>query len=93
VIENALSFRQSKEMWLILETFSHPAIAVCWDVFNAAIVGEAPSVSVPTLNNRIQYTQVKDALIGPLGAGFTKLGEGSVRVQDFLRRLKGIGWA
>jgi sugar phosphate isomerase/epimerase len=92
LIENALSFRQSKEMWLILEMFNHPAVAVCWDVFNAAIVGEPPAVSVPTLNNRIQYTQVKDALIGPLGATFTKLGAGNVRVQDFTKRLMGIGY-
>ena len=92
VVENALSFRQSKEMWLILEMFSHPALGVCWDVFNAGIVGEPPSVSVPTLNNRIQYVQVKDAVIGPLGASFTKLGEGGVRVPDFLRRLRGIGY-
>jgi len=92
IIENALSFRQAKEMWLILEMFNHPAVGVCWDVFNAALLGEPPSVSVPTLNNRIQYTQVKDALIGPLGASFTKLGEGSVRVQDFLKRLRGIGY-
>ena len=92
VVENALSFRQSKEMWLILEMFNHPAVGVCWDVFNAGIVGEPPSVSVPTLNNRIQYTQVKDALVGPLGASFTKLGNGSIRVQDFMKRLMGIGY-
>jgi sugar phosphate isomerase/epimerase len=92
VVENALSFRQSKEMWLILEMFNHPAVGVCWDVFNAGIVGEPPSVSVPTLNNRIQYTQVKDALVGPLGASFTKLGDGGIRVQDFMKRLMGIGY-
>src|SRR5688572_5110923 len=92
VVENALSFRQSKEMWLILEMFNHPAVGICWDVFNAGIIGEPPSVSVPTLNNRIQYTQVKDALVGPLGASFTKLGEGNIRVQDFMKRLMGIGY-
>ena len=92
VIENALSFRNSKEMWLILEMLNHPAVAVCWDLFNAALVGEPPSVSVPTLNNRIQYVHVKDATLGPLGASFCKLGEGNVRVEDFIRRLKGIGY-
>jgi sugar phosphate isomerase/epimerase len=92
VIENTLSFRNSKEMWLILEMLSHPSVGVCWDVFNAALIGEPPSVSVPTLNNRIRYVQVKDAQLGSLGANFCKLGEGNVRVPDFLQRLKGIGY-
>ena len=92
VIENLLSFRHAKELWLILEMLSHPAVAACWDVFNAALIGEVPAISVPTLNNRIQYVQVKDATLGPLGASFGKLGEGNVRVQDLLKRLMGIGY-
>jgi sugar phosphate isomerase/epimerase len=92
VVENALSFRSSKEMWLILDRLSHPSIACCWDVANAAMIGEHPSVSVPTLNSRIQYVQVKDALLGPLGANFCKLGEGDIPVQKLLIRLLGIGY-
>jgi len=91
-IENVLSFRNAKELWVILEMLNHPAVGAAWDLFNAALTGEMPSVSVPTLNNRIQYTQVKDAILGPLGANFCKLGEGNIRVQDFLKRLKGIGY-
>ncbi|MGH7215070.1 MAG: sugar phosphate isomerase/epimerase family protein [Tepidisphaeraceae bacterium] len=92
VIENALSFRDSKEMWAILDRLQHPSIACCWDVFNAAQIGEAPSFSVPTLNSKIAYTQVKDAKFGALGTVFTKLGEGDVQVEKFLRRLRGIGY-
>jgi hypothetical protein len=47
---------------------------------------------VPTLNTKIQYTQVKDAAIGPLGANYTRLGDGTVPVQKFIIRLKGIGY-
>ena len=62
LVKNALSFRNAKEVWLILEMASnHPAIAVCWDAFNAALASEANSISIPTLNSRIQYVQVKDA--------------------------------
>jgi sugar phosphate isomerase/epimerase len=93
VVENALSFRFSKEMWGILDRLNHPSIASCWDLFNAALVGETPAVSVPTLNNRIQYAQVKDAKLGPLGASYCKLGEGDVQVRNFLTRLKGIGYS
>src|SRR5215218_7739935 len=52
VIENALSFRTAKEMWSILDRLQHPSIACCWDVFNAAMAGESPYLSVPTLNSK-----------------------------------------
>ncbi len=92
VIENALSFRAAKEMWGILDRLSHPSIACCWDVFNAALIGESPFLSVPVLNSKIQYTQVKDARLGALGATYCKLGEGDVPVQKFITRLLGIGY-
>src|SRR5262245_47374661 len=38
VVENALSFRDSKEMWLILDRIQHPSVGCCWDVFNAALI-------------------------------------------------------
>lgn len=92
VVENMLSFRNSKEMWMMLDMNSHPAVGACWDVFNAALVGESPYISVPTLNSRIQYTQVKDAKLGSLGATLCPLGEGDVQVKTFLTRLRGIGY-
>jgi sugar phosphate isomerase/epimerase len=92
VIENALSFRAAKEMWTILDRLQHPAVACCWDVFNAALIGESPYLSVPVLNTKIQYTQVKDAKLGSLGATYCKLGEGDVPVRKFVNRLAGIGY-
>ncbi len=92
VIENALSFRNAKEMWTILDRLQHPSVACCWDVFNAAMVGESPYFSVPVLNTKIAYTQVKDAKFGALGATYCKLGEGDVPVEKFVTRLKGIGY-
>ena len=92
VIENALSFRTAKEMWAILDRLQHPSVACCWDVFNAAMIGESPYFSVPVLNSKIAYTQVKDATFGPLGASYCKLGEGDVPVQKFITRLMGVGY-
>src|SRR5439155_402554 len=91
-VENALSFRNAKEMWSIVDRLNHPSIGVAWDLFNAAMVGEAPAYSVPTLNSKIVYTQVKDAKFGALGATYVKIGEGEVQVRNFLRRLRGIGY-
>lgn len=92
VIENLLSFRNARELWLLLESIQHPTVGACWDVFNAALIGEVPAVSVPTLNSRIEYVHVKDATFGPLGASLCKLGDGHVRIGDLLNRLKGIGY-
>jgi sugar phosphate isomerase/epimerase len=92
VIENALSFRSAKEMWHIIDRLQHPAIACCWDVFNAALIGESPLISVPTLNSRIAYAQIKDAKFGTLGASYTKLGAGDVKCDQFITRLRGIGF-
>jgi sugar phosphate isomerase/epimerase len=61
-------------------------------VFNAAMIGEIPWQSVPVLNNRILYTQVKDAKLGALGATYCKLGEGDVPVEKFMTRLLGVGY-
>ncbi len=92
VVENALSFRSAKEMWAIIDRLNHPSIGVCWDLFNAALIGEKPAYSVPTLNSKIVYAQVKDAIFGPLGATYTKIGEGDVQVRNFMRRMRGIGY-
>ena len=92
VVENLLSFRTAKELWMALEIVDHPSLGVCWDVFNAALVGEAPASSIPVLNNRIRHVHVKDAELAPLGARFTKLGEGQVALVDLFRRLRGIGF-
>jgi sugar phosphate isomerase/epimerase len=93
VVENQLSFRSAKEMWLILDRLNHRSIACCWDIFNAAQMGESPFISVPTLNSRIQFAQVKDAKFGPLGASYCQLGEGDVPVESFITRLRGIGYS
>jgi sugar phosphate isomerase/epimerase len=92
LVENSLSFRTSKEMWMILDRINHPAIGCCWDIFNAALLGESPSTSVPVLNSKIQYAQVKDAKFGVLGAAYCKLGEGDVQVEKFIKKMRGIGF-
>jgi sugar phosphate isomerase/epimerase len=93
VIENMLSFRNSKEVWMMLETINHPNVAACWDIFNASLIGESPYLTVPTLNSRIQYAQVKDAKLSTLGATLCPLGEGDVPVEKFMTRLRGIGYS
>jgi len=92
VLENALSFRVAREMWLILDRLNQPSINCCWNVLNAALAGEAPAVSVPTLNSRIELAQVTDAKLTSQNATLTRLGDGDVQVRKLLTRLRGIGY-
>ena len=39
-----------------------------------------------------RYGPEVDAKLGPLGAAYCKLGEGDVKVQNFMIRLLGIGY-
>ncbi len=93
VVENSASFRTAHEMWSMLDLLNHPAVGAAWDVLDAALVNEEPSLSVPVLNSRIHYVQVRDAQIAPAGAGYAPLGSGDVAIEDFLKRLRGIGYA
>jgi sugar phosphate isomerase/epimerase len=92
LVENAISFRTAREVWLIIEQTCHPSFACCWDVTTAAMAGETPAVSVPVLNSRIQFVQVQDAKLSPGAAALCKLGEGDVPVKNLLTRLRGIGY-
>jgi sugar phosphate isomerase/epimerase len=91
LLENAGSFNTAKEWWWLFNLVEHPMLGLCWNVANAAGAGEPPSVSVPTLNHRIVLGKVKDTVVGE-GSGFVPLGEGTVGVDHFVRRLLGIGF-
>jgi sugar phosphate isomerase/epimerase len=79
LIENALHCRRARDLWSLLEAVNHPAVAAAWNLAEATRAGESPAVSVPTLNLRIQYVRVR-------------LSEGGEPVEDFVRRLKGVGY-
>ena len=91
-VENTGALRRAADLWRLLELVNHPAVGACWDVLDAAMAGETPAVSVPTLNLRIAHVVVRDAACGPRGAEYRPLGEGQVQVRDLLRRLMGIGY-
>jgi len=92
LLVNQKSFGASRAIWAVLDRLRHPAIGCCWDVFVAALMEERPGVSVPTLNSRIHLARISDAKISAAGAVACKLGEGDVAVEQFVKRLRGIGY-
>jgi sugar phosphate isomerase/epimerase len=77
LVQNALSFRKSRDLWTLLDSIDHPGEAACWDLAAGLAAGESPFVAVPTLNTRIQHALVD-------GADET--------VEHFITRLRGIGY-
>jgi sugar phosphate isomerase/epimerase len=92
LLENALSFRSAREIWIILERLQHPEIACCWNILNAAMIGERAVSAVPTLNSRISYLQLTDAKLTANEIAFCALGDGDLQVEEYLHRLRGIGY-
>lgn len=91
LFENAGSFARARDWWTMLNLAGHPLAGMCWNAANAAIAGEDPAVSVSVLHSRIRMAKVKDLTIGE-GSGFKPLGEGDVAVENFFKRLMGIGF-
>jgi sugar phosphate isomerase/epimerase len=81
VVENALAFRKSQDLWTLLESVDHPAVAAAWDLANAAEAGESPAVSVPTLNSRIRYVRLR---VDPVSNEHA--------TRQLLTRLRGVGF-
>src|SRR4051812_32932809 len=50
LVQNARSFRKSRDIWTLLDSVNHPNVAACWDLPAGIAAGESPFVSVPTLN-------------------------------------------
>lgn len=98
LVQNAQSFRKSRDLWMLLESINHPNVAACWDLTAGVAAGEGPLVSVPTLNTRMQYVLVGDAdeaaerfLTRLRGIGYT--GYVAVQVSDALPKLREWGTA
>ncbi len=91
LFENAGTLSTAKPWWWLMDLVDHPMIGLAWNVANAAAAGEPASVSVPMLNSRIRLAKVKDTRVGE-GSGYLPLGEGTVGIEPFVKRLLGVGY-
>jgi len=91
LFENGGSINEARDWWWLFNLIPHPMIGLVWNVANSSAAGESPAVSVPALNSRIVIGKVKDTNVGE-GTGYVPLGEGTVGVEHFVRRLMGIGF-
>ncbi|MGC4031017.1 MAG: hypothetical protein QM754_04620 [Tepidisphaeraceae bacterium] len=76
-IENGGAFRNSPEIWRLLEAAHHPRVKVALDLDRAQADGSVPSRVIPTLNLRIGLVRVRSPL---------------ENLADYARRLAGIGF-
>ena len=84
VIENGPTLRTAADAWSLLERLANPAVACCWSLRNADKVGESPSVSIPTLNSRIEHVRFPAIEAGPAAA--------DVALRLAIQRLRGVGY-
>jgi sugar phosphate isomerase/epimerase len=92
VVDNAPEAASINQIWELLERLGHPAIGCSLNLLNATLAGQSPYQTVPMMNQKILYTEVADARLDGAGVKPCKLGEGNVPAQDFLTRLRGIGY-
>lgn len=92
LVENAHSLRVARQIWAVLEHLNHPGVAAAWDLLSAALAGERPSVSIPTLNSRLGQLIVRDAKITESAGALAPVGEGDVQIRNALARLRGVGY-
>lgn len=90
LIENAGGLTLAREWWTVVHLVDHPMIGLCWNVASAVEGGEKPTAAVSVLNTKIRLAKAAD-VASPGGRG-VMLGEGAVGVQDYVKRLLGIGY-
>lgn len=94
LFENSLSSWTAKEWWWLLDIANHPMVGMSWSAYFGAVVDINDCggwISVSVLNSRIRLAKVADIRFGE-GAGFVPLGEGDVGIENFLKRLRGVGF-
>lgn len=95
VLENHGDFANSRDIWFILDTVSHPAVQCCWNPCHGKAAGERPTWSVPRLARRIALTHIVDGRFTDEGAldAYALPGDGTVELERFLDLLRGVGYA
>jgi sugar phosphate isomerase/epimerase len=95
MIENTGLFATSSRCWQLLEMLEAPAglVKLAWSISSAALAGEPPSVSLPTLHSRIGLLKLKSfpirdgQLVQPPGLGAKR-----VDLPGVFTRLMGLGY-
>jgi len=89
-VQNSVAFRHAADLWKLIDRLDRRSLGVCYDVLDAARAGETSAVGVSVLNSRIFNVRVVDAKLEPFAP--VPLGTGDVRVENLIKRLRGIGF-
>ena len=92
LLENGGDFASSRDLWFLVDTGSHPAVAACWNPCQGMTQLERPTLAIPRLGKMIRLVRACDGAFDARGGfgGFKLPGEGDVglgRMIDFLRGI------
>lgn len=95
LVENGGDFATSDDLWFLMDAVRHPAVRVCWNVANARVALERPTVSFPRLGTRVALVHLTDATFDPAGnlIEFKPLGQGNADVSRALEILRGLAYS
>ena len=94
VLETHDAFTSSAKVQRVLKEADHPRARALWDLHHPyAAEGETPKDSVHYLLNYIDYTHVKDSVLGEDGKRrYVLTGEGDVPLPTMVNILREIGY-
>lgn len=93
LIENGGDLRDSEALWFLADAASHPAVHVCWNSFNAALIGERPTISIPRLGRKTAMVHLCDGVFDGGGlVEYVPLGEGTTEIDRQIELLRGIAF-
>ena len=91
LVENSGDLSDSKDLWFLLDSVSHPALQACWNPINGRSVGDQASVAIPRLSSRLGMVHVTDATFEGLSMqGYQPLGEGNMGIARLVELLTGL---
>jgi len=94
LVENGGDFAASEDMWFLIDAVTSPSVRVCWNICNARMGLERPTLSFPRLGTKVGLVHLADAQFDPSGAlmEYKPLGQGNADVSRALEILRGLAY-
>jgi sugar phosphate isomerase/epimerase len=92
LLQNGGALPTARDLWLVLDRLSHPALAAAYHVLNGLLAGESPTVALGLLNRRIRQVTMEDLRWEGEAPRTVPLGTGQLPLDLIAARLRGMGY-